>query len=359
VDRNNWREGLDGLCDRGHIQPHSVSASATAPKNTSRDVQTQPAYQPKFTSLIVYNTFHSIIFNIPFPGTIARDSIIIIAMNTDVADVLDRIGAMRFHEEGTARAVDYLTSNVDAKCRKLMVDWCFTVVDAFNLSREAVGVAVSILDRYLSSGKGDATNTLQCKQKFQLASVTCFYMSVKVHESAQFGVHLITQLCRGLYKESEIISMEQDILCAIEWRLYASSTTPMEFVRQYLELLKDHMDDTSLIQKSAARHMDIATSDISYSTWRSSSIGMACLAGAFDDDCCMLSTSKKDDLWHQLLEKLESYLDLDEINIVELKLLSAPTTFKSLQQSIVRLPRSSLLSATSESTSPVSVFQGS
>lgn len=48
-----------------------IVVSATAPKNTSRDVHTQPAYHPKFTSLIVYNTFHSIIFNIPFPGTIA------------------------------------------------------------------------------------------------------------------------------------------------------------------------------------------------------------------------------------------------------------------------------------------------
>jgi hypothetical protein len=279
-------------------------------------------------------------------------------VDEDVAEVLNRIAAMRFHEEETARGIDYFTTNVGGKCRKMMVDWCFTVVDAVNLSRETVGVTVSILDRYLSSGKGDATNTLQCKQMFQLASVTCFYMSVKVHESAQFGLKLITQLCRGLYKEKDIISMEQDILCAIEWRLYASCTTPMEFVRQYLELLKDHVDDASLILKSAARHMDIATSDISYSTWKSSSIGMACLAGAFDDDCCILST-KKDDLWHQLLEKLESYLDLDEINIVELKLLSAPTTFKSLQQSIVCLPRSSLLSTTSESTSPVSVFQGS
>jgi hypothetical protein len=45
-----------------------------------------------------------------------------------------------------------------------MGDWCFTVVDA--LSKEMVGMAMSILDRYLSSGKGKSSYALTCTQAF-------------------------------------------------------------------------------------------------------------------------------------------------------------------------------------------------
>lgn len=273
-----------------------------------------------------------------------------------VAYALDRINAMRLHEDETARCINYLTTHVDATCRKLMVDWCFTVVDAFNLSRETVAVAMSILDRYLSSGKGDAPKSLQCKRKFQLASITCFYMAVKIHEPSQLGIRLLLQLCRGLYKGSEVVSMEQDILFSIEWRLYSSTTTPMEFVRHYLELVKDDVDDTSLILKSAAKHMDNATSDIFYSPCRASSIAMACLAGAFDD-AVDLSPSKIENIWQQLLGKLESFVEFNEISMVERKLLSTLTTCESSRKSIGSLPRSSLLSTTAETSSPVSVFQ--
>ena len=59
------------------------------------------------------------------------------------ACVLERINAMRSREEETARCRNYLTPQVDSTCRKLMVGWCFTVVDAFALSRETVGAAMS------------------------------------------------------------------------------------------------------------------------------------------------------------------------------------------------------------------------
>jgi hypothetical protein len=277
-------------------------------------------------------------------------------LDEDVIYALDCINAMRLHENETARCINYLTKEVDTTCRKLMVDWCFTVVDAFNLSRETVAVAMSILDRYLSSGKGDAPKSLQCKRMFQLASITCFYMAVKIHEPSQLGIRLLLQLCRGLYKESEVVSMEQDILFSVEWRLYASTTTPMEFVRQYLELVKEDMDDTSPILKSAARHMDNATSDIFYSTCRASSIAMACVAGAFDD-ALDLSPSKIENIWQQLLGKLESIVEFNEISMVERKLLSTLTTCESIRESSRCLPRSSLLSTTAEESSPVSVFQ--
>mmetsp|Transcript_19071 Transcript_19071/g.31102 ORF Transcript_19071/g.31102 Transcript_19071/m.31102 type:complete len:82 (-) Transcript_19071:19-264(-) len=77
---------------------------------------------------------------------------------------------------------------------------------------------MSILDRYLSSGKGKSAEALQNKHKFQLAAITSFYMAVKLHEPVQLGIDMLVKLCRGFYKESAITSLEQDILHSLEWR---------------------------------------------------------------------------------------------------------------------------------------------
>ncbi len=74
--------------------------------------------------------------------------------------VLDRINAMRMRKGNMPRCRDYLTPQVDATYRKLMVDWCFNVADAFALSRETVGTAVSIFDRYFSSGNSQSHEAL-------------------------------------------------------------------------------------------------------------------------------------------------------------------------------------------------------
>jgi len=193
------------------------------------------------------------------------------------ACVLERINAMRSREEETARCRNYLTPQVDSTCRKLMVGWCFTVVDAFALSRETVGAAMSILDRYLSSGNGKSHVALKCPQTFQRSVITSFFMAIKIHEPSVLGIQLLVKLCRGVYKKSDIVATENEILSALEWRVYTSSTAPMEYVRHFVDLLPVCIDVADLILENAATRMDVATSDIFFSTCRASSVGMACL----------------------------------------------------------------------------------
>ena len=183
-------------------------------------------------------------------------------------DVLDRINAMRSQEEKNNRCQHYFTSLVDTACRKAMVDWCFIVVDSVDLSRETVGIVMSILDRYLSSGNGKSAEALQNKQTFQLAAITSFYMAVKIHEPLQLGIDMLVKLCQGLYKQSHITAMEQDILHSLEWRVCISTTTPMEYVRHFLELLPELMDVADVILENAMKHMDCATANLAFSTYR-------------------------------------------------------------------------------------------
>jgi hypothetical protein len=104
-----------------------------------------------------------------------------------------------------------------------MVVWCHSVMDAFALSREKVCVAMSILDRYLSSGNGRSIDALKCTQAFQRCAITTLYMSIKIHEPSILGIKLLVKYCQGVYTEGDIIATEGEILFALDWRVCASS----------------------------------------------------------------------------------------------------------------------------------------
>jgi hypothetical protein len=292
--------------------------------------------------------------------TISRKSNAAMTTSNGVYDskacVLERISAMISRDEKTARCRNYFTPQVDSTCRKLMVGWCFTVVDAFALSRETVGVAMSILDRYLSSGNGKSNEALKCTQTFQRMAITSFFMAIKIHEPTMLGIKLLVKLCRGVYKECDIIATENEILSALEWRVYASSTGPMEYVRHFVDLLPVCVEVAEFILEKAAARMDVATSDIFFSTCRASSVGMACLAGALGD-MLLISSSDKEALWKELSRKLNWDIASNEIRQVERRLRAESSTCESRMPSQASLPRTSFESSDGQPSSPSSVVQ--
>mmetsp|Transcript_33640 Transcript_33640/g.61991 ORF Transcript_33640/g.61991 Transcript_33640/m.61991 type:complete len:305 (+) Transcript_33640:146-1060(+) len=293
-----------------------------------------------------------------------------------IALLSDRINAMRSQEENTSSSSrynchNYLNSQVDATCRKAMVDWCFTVAKSFEFSRETVGIAItSILDRYLSSSSGSESSktaevaALRSKQVFQLAAITALYMAIKIFEPVQLGIDMIIKICRGAYKESDIYSMERDILFSLEWRVCIATTTPMEYVRHFSELLLLSSDwGSGIIAKDdiiqhAVKYADRATNDIYFSTCRTSAVGAACLAGALND-VNTLSIFEKKILWRQLNRKLDFELDSLAIKHVEQRLLSTTTLCcEPKSQPCASTFRSNVKASCEQPLSPRIVVQG-
>lgn len=295
---------------------------------------------------------HKIIYNTTMTSETAT-----IEHNQMDAYVLDRINAMRSREEKTKGCYNYFTSIVDEPCRRAIVDWCFIVADSFDLSRETVGIAMSILDRYLSSdGEGKSAEALQSKQIFQLVAITSFYMAVKINEPVQLGIEMIVKVCRGFYTGSTIAATEQDVLYSLEWRVCISTTTPMEYVRHFLELLPGSVHVSHVILENAMKYMDCATSDIIFSTCRASAVGIACLAGAINDTS-EISPFEKERLWAQLSLKLDFDVASNEVRKVERQLLAKSTCHGPRSHSRTSLPRPGVKSANKQSSSPVSVMQ--
>lgn len=277
------------------------------------------------------------------------------SVENKTTDVLDRINAMRSQEEKSG-CQNYLNSLVDASCRIALVDWCFTLVDSLGLSRETVGIGMSILDRYVSSGKGKSAEALQKKHQFQLAVITSFYMAVKLHEPVKLGIRNVVKICQGFYEERAIIELERDILHSLEWRLCVSTITPIEYVRHLVQLLPD-LDVADVILENTMTHMDCATADISFSTYRTSAVGIACLAGALDDTK-VLTSLEKENIWHELSIKVDFDLASNEVREVVQQLLSKSKCREPVTQSRLSSSHSTSVNLTGQQPlSPVSVAE--
>ena len=283
-------------------------------------------------------------------------------------DMLGHINAMRSQEERIISCHDYFpscrpsciqlrgTRPVDKTCRKAMVDWCFKVADAFNMRRETVWIAMSFLDRYLSSGKGKSSEALQARGEFQLAALTSFYIAVKLNEPCEMSADFLVNICRNTYTKSNFISTEEDILFSLEWRV--SGPTPMDFVRNFLELLPQVKNKESCdnILQHAQKYLDCATSDIYFSGCKASTVGIVCLFGAFVASD-VFTSSECDEFLLELSSMLNFDIASTDVIKVQERLLSQSPFRVRRSPSQATLPQANSIcfNKADETSSPVSV----
>ncbi len=198
---------------------------------------------------------------------------------------MNRIEAMRSQEESIALIHNYFSKShpVDVGSRSAMANWCDQIADTMSFSRETVGIAMSYLDRYLSSGKGQSGNSLQNKDRFQLAAIASFYLAIKLNEPIVMGIDYMSRMTRGLYSEEEIAAMERDILFSLDWRMF--SPTPFDFLRHLMELLPEsvHPSFAEDMLRSAEVKMEFAKSDVFFSSYKPSIVGVGCIMSAMSE----------------------------------------------------------------------------
>jgi hypothetical protein len=232
-------------------------------------------------------------------------------LNDNRTDYLSRLEAILLQEAtASPRCFDYFSKkqnahgNIDGSCRKAMVTWIQQVQTTLSLSPNTVYIAMSIFDRYLSSGKGNSTSVLKEQSKFQLAAITAFYTAIKIHEPIVLGLDMLLVLCRNAYSEADFISMEVDILTAIEWRV--SYHTAMDVARTLLELIRDDgllssVDVDRLIKGCESGMSTAIAADIRSSCCKPSELGIRCVEIALGE-LSKLTATKKEAICIRMLE---------------------------------------------------------
>lgn len=179
--------------------------------------------------------------------------------------LFDTIAVMRSQEDNRFyQTHDFLSScndmvsyiDIDMECRSKMCAWCYQVADYCKFSRESVEVALSYLDRFMASTHG--TEALQNRSTYQLASMTCMYMAIKIHERQAMSPDVVSQLSQGVYSPLQIEQMETKILTALDWRMNPPTVT--SFSRALLLLAGISSREYEVAMELARLQSEVATS---------------------------------------------------------------------------------------------------
>ena len=120
--------------------------------------------------------------------------------------------------------------------RVTIVDWCYTIIDECNFSRESVAIAMELAHRFLSKQSfstlyydhgRSATHFLSNRKQYQLLIMTSLYISMKINECVVLGSDFFTELSRGLYTKEEIESTERTILHGLSWNVCPPTSSQM------------------------------------------------------------------------------------------------------------------------------------
>lgn len=165
--------------------------------------------------------------------------------------------------------------------RAQIAEWFFKVADSLSMSREIVAVAVSYLDRYLST-LDDPTSALSRRQ-FQLVCLACLYVATKLYDHKILPPVSIVNLSRGCFTSQDIEDMERTILNALQWRL--SPPTPLTFIKHLLLLLprKSVSRPVRRTISDVAKYLtELSVIDYAFVGRKASSVGLAAVLTAMD-----------------------------------------------------------------------------
>jgi len=125
------------------------------------------------------------------------------------------------------------------------VTYLYHASDYGGFERQVVSYAVRhLLDRYLSTSCPGETRRALCHDKgyYQLISLTCLYMAVKLLEPQNIGIESLVPLTNHVYSVTDFVKMERTILEALDWRV-AHGPLGVEFVGIFLQYLPVNVSD--------------------------------------------------------------------------------------------------------------------
>jgi hypothetical protein len=130
--------------------------------------------------------------------------------------------------------------SIDRKCRSEMLIWMRKVSDHLNFSSYTVFYSADYLDRFLSQPHQYVQETIASRRLYQLLSMTCFYIAVKIHETKVIGLDFLVAM--SPFTQEEFQEMELKVLSILNWNL--CGPLAISFVDLYLQLIFQGAEDS-------------------------------------------------------------------------------------------------------------------
>ena len=188
----------------------------------------------------------------------------------------------RYVTRDALRPASPLHIEIDEECRSKMATWCFQVAKFCKFQPESIEIALSCLDRFLTTEQGTAA--LQDRSTYQLASMVCLYTAVKVHESTAISPAIVSTLARDAYTPSQVEEMERTILTALEWRVHPP--TMASFARLGVDLISQRTELTekqrSMVTDLCSYQLEVAVKEYRFITVDRSIVAYCAVMNSLD-----------------------------------------------------------------------------
>ncbi|KAL7444079.1 hypothetical protein ACHAXH_009925 [Discostella pseudostelligera] len=205
-----------------------------------------------------------------------------------------------------------IQKSIDVACRTSICGWMYRVADHFMIDREVVSIALSYIDRVLS------TNYCADRRTFKLISAASFHLAIKVHfphMMREVG-SLIPELSRGDFSHHDVIIMEKELTHSLTWLI--NPTTAQCILMQILSLLHPNTPTSSRkkIARSALFFSELAVCDYYFATSRKSIVAIAAFLNASESAACVPHESSDCEYdipfhndWHAQIEEVCTYIN--------------------------------------------------
>ena len=211
---------------------------------------------------------------------------------------------------------------ITAADRKMVVDWCYGIVDHFNLSRQSVAMAMEMVDRFLdmpsfsTDAARAADGSLHSQGKFQLLAIAALYSSIKVNENHVMSSDLFADNCGGLYTKEEIEGMEH-ILSGGSLLRWNYAPTAYQVGHSILSMLVPYVNIPeaawAFLLDEMKYQTEHAVRDYYFSTQRTSTIALAAIFHAVEG---IGSPEKRQEVLGALLVRVMLRFDFDHSNVI-------------------------------------------
>lgn len=156
----------------------------------------------------------------------------------DISTILLR-NEPRTHERNGVIGCFLSQKEISGEMRAILVDWLADVAWEFQLSDDALFMAIMLVDRVLQ-------HKAISKRRFQLLGEACILLASKIMDVAQLTLAVLAYISDDIYTQQHVQDMELEVLEGLDFDLGVSN--PLYFVRLYVAVLGSDLTTTYLAQ---------------------------------------------------------------------------------------------------------------
>jgi len=203
--------------------------------------------------------------------------------------------------------------------RAKIVQWLYDCVDYLELSRECVAVAAGYVDRFMSSSSKVVAEARNDATVYQLVAVSAIFLAAKQDSNFAVGAvdaDILTKVSHGSYSVDEILTMENALLGALDWRLCDPTASGMASHLIALLARRQRRSDDRLSSVVDFARLQIELSVADYETsvlHRPSEVALAAVLNSME---LLDFTSREEERFAKLLMK-ETGMDVRSEGIKE------------------------------------------